>query len=221
MKAVNLFLIVVFTLWGRITEAQELPVKNWNGNNKKPLVVYISGDGGFNSFTNSFCTAINKDGYTIAAINARSYFWSKKTPEQAAADLTAYLDAAVKGRPNRQIILIGYSFGADVAPFIVNRLPVAVKKYLVGTVLMAPSASTDFEIHIADMWGKAKKRGMDVVAEINKLGNSRTAIIMAADDKDFPVRLVTLKNFKNEVLRGGHHFDGDTDFLAKTVQKYF
>ncbi|HEX7755352.1 MAG TPA: AcvB/VirJ family lysyl-phosphatidylglycerol hydrolase [Niabella sp.] len=221
MKTKNLLLMIVCILQGLAAVAQELPVKSWNGDNRRPLVVYISGDGGLNSFTNDFCTTINKSGYTVAAINARSYFWSKKTPEQAAADIAAYVEAALKGRQNQQMTLIGYSFGADVAPFIINRLPGAAKRSLASTILMAPSASTDFEIHIADMWGKAKKRGMDVISEINKMGATRTAIIRAADDKDFPVQLITLKNCRNEVLRGGHHFDGDTGFLAATVLKYF
>ncbi|AHF15049.1 virulence factor [Niabella soli DSM 19437] len=202
------------------SKAQELPLKTWKGNDRNPLVLYISGDGGFNTFTNGFCASVNKKGYTVTALNSRSYFWSKISPEQAAAAISAYIDDAFKSRAGQQLILLGYSFGGDVSPFIINRLSASAKKHLASVILMDPSTSTDFEIHVSDMWGKPKKRSMDVIAEINKMGNHKTAIILGEDGKDFPLRSVSLKNFRSERLPGGHHFAGNTDGLAATIQKY-
>lgn len=139
------------------SKAQELPLKTWKGNDRNPLVLYISGDGGFNTFTNGFCASVNKKGYTVTALNSRSYFWSKISPEQAAAAISAYIDDAFKSRAGQQLILLGYSFGGDVSPFIINRLSASAKKHLASVILMDPSTSTDFEIHVSDMWGKPKK----------------------------------------------------------------
>lgn len=217
---IKCFLILLLSAASIFSEAQGLPVKTWKGNEKGPLVLYICGDGGFNAFTSGFCASLNKNGYMVTAVNSRSYFWSKKSPEQAAADISAYIDAVFKGRPGQELVLVGYSFGADVSPFIVNRLTASAKKHLVSMILLDPSTSTDFEIHISDMWGKPKKRGMDVIAEINKSGSRKTAIILGEDGKDFPLQSILLKNYRSERLAGGHHFAGDTDALAKTVQKY-
>lgn len=198
-----------------------LPLKSWQGNDKMPLVLYISGDGGLNSFTTGFCKEVNQLGYTVTAINSRSYFWNKRTPEQAAAELTGYLGGLFKNRQNQQLLIIGYSFGADVTPFILNRLGAAVRARVRCTMLMAPSATTDFVIRLADMWGSAKKRSMDVVAEINRAAGQRIVAILPEDEKDFPVRAVKLGSFKAAILKGGHHFGEDPAALVKIVAGYW
>jgi type IV secretory pathway VirJ component len=58
---------------------------------------------------------------------------------------------------------------------------------------------------------------MDVVSEINKLTDEKVVIISASDDKTLAVNRITLKRFTREVLPGGHHFDGDTDEIAKVI----
>lgn len=219
----NIFLSVLYALLSFIASAQanNLPVKEWGSASQTAFILYISGDGGFNNFSTELCTAINKAGYNITAINAKSYFWDKKTPEQTAKDITAYLGKLFQNRKNQQLVLAGYSFGADVMPFIVNKLPDSIKKKLVGIVLLSPSTSTDFEVHWSDIFGGSKKRNMDVVAEINKMNTLKTTTIFGSDEGDFPVKDIKLKNYGNENLPGGHHFDGNTGEVAKTMMKYF
>ncbi|SDE14125.1 AcvB/VirJ family lysyl-phosphatidylglycerol hydrolase [Niabella drilacis] len=221
MKGICFFCGMLLSLYTGAAGAADLPLKNWQGNDKMPLVLYISGDGGLNSFTNDFCKGINQAGYTVTAINSRSYFWNKRTPEQVTAELTAYVDGVLKNRQNRQWLIIGYSFGADVTPFILNRLGNTVKTHLLRTILLAPSPTTDFVIRVSDMWGSAKKRSMDVVAEINRAAGQRIVAVLPGDDKDFPVSAVKSGSFKAVVLKGGHHFGGDTAGLVKIVAGYF
>lgn len=203
-------------------QSDNLPIKEWNSDASTPFILYISGDGGFNGFSTDLCNAINKAGYRITAVNARSYFWNKKTPEQTAADITSYLMKVFNNRQNQQLVLVGYSFGADVMPFIVNKLPDAIHKKLVSVLLLAPSTSTDFEIHWTDIFGGHTKRSMDVVAEVNKMDVPKTVILMGEDDLAyFPLKKVNLKNYTPEILPGSHHFAGDTDELTKRMTKYF
>jgi type IV secretory pathway VirJ component len=198
-----------------------LPLKEWHVAVQTPFVLYISGDGGFNNFSTDLCRTINRAGYSISAINAKSYFWDKKTPEQTATDIATYLQRIFQGRTNQQLILAGYSFGADVMPFIVNRLPDSLRKKLVAVFLLAPSTSTDFEIHWSDIFGGNSKRNMDVVAEINKMDVSKIVTLFGSDETNFPVKKITVKNYSNEYLPGGHHFDGDTEEVGRTMMKYF
>ncbi len=199
----------------------DLPVKEWEHSAQTPFVLYISGDGGFNNFSTDLCSVINKAGYSVTAVNSKSYFWDKKTPEQSAKDIAAYLDKQFTDRKNQQLVLIGYSFGADVMPFIVNKLEATTKSRIVSVILLSPSTSTDFEIHWSDLFGRKKKRDMDVIAEINKMGAQKTVSISGDDETDFPVKAVILKNYTNVVLPGGHHYDGETETVAKTMMKYF
>ncbi|WP_300604975.1 AcvB/VirJ family lysyl-phosphatidylglycerol hydrolase [Niabella sp.] len=221
MKTICFFCGILLSLYTAAAGAADLPLKSWQGNDKMPLVLYISGDGGLNSFTNDFCKGISQSGYAVTAINSKSYFWSKKTPEQVGTELTAYLDGVLKSRPNQQLLIVGYSFGADVTPFILNRLGSFVKSHVLRTVLMAPSPTTDFVIRVSDMWGTPKKRSMDVVAEINRAAGQRIVAILPGDGNDFPVQAVKLAGFKTTVLKGGHHFGGDTADLVKIVAGHF
>ena len=198
--------------------AQDLPLKEWEaGAHNRPLIFYISGDGGLNNFSTSLCEKLNSKGFDVVALNARSYFWGKKTPDKTASDVNNFLNKKLSGRENQQIVFIGYSFGADVLPFILNRLPAATDDKVLVSFLMASSGSTDFEIHWADIFGGNTKRSMDVVSEINKLTDEKLVIISASDDKTLAVNKITLKRFTREVLPGGHHFDGDTDEIVKVI----
>ncbi len=198
--------------------AESFPVREWTTfAHDKPLLFYLSGDGGLNKFSITLCDKLNKKGYDVVALNSKSYFWDKKTPQQTASDINNYLIKRLAGRKNQQVVLIGYSFGADVVPFIISRLPKDMHEKLLVSYLMASSGNTDFEIHWSDIFGENTKRSMDVVSELNKLLNDKIVIVTASDDKHLPANEIKLRRYTREVLPGGHHFDGDTDEIVKVI----
>lgn len=213
-----LCIIIAPNLKSAALYAQNLPVKEWSSvSHNKPLIFYISGDGGMNKFSTSLCEKLHDKGFDVIALNAKSYFWDKKTPAKTAADVTNLLKGKLNGRKSQQVVMIGYSFGADVLPFILNRLPKDIDDKVLVSFLMASSGTTDFEIHWSDIFGENSKRSMDVVSEINKLTDEKVVIISASDDKKLDVSRITLARFTREVLPGGHHFDGDTDEIVKVI----
>jgi len=198
--------------------AENFPVQEWvTSSHDKPMIFYLSGDGGLNKFSTALCETLNKKGYDVVALNSKSYFWDKKTPEQTATDINNYLIKKLSGRKNQQLVLVGYSFGADVVPFILNRIPKDTHDKILVSYLMASSGNTDFEIHWSDIFGGNTKRSMDVATELNKLTNDKIVIITASDDRHLAANAITLKRYTREVLPGGHHFDGDTDEIAKVI----
>lgn len=212
----------IFTFCAIVITAQksELPLKEWNSAADKPLVFYVSGDGGYTSFSEGLCAGINNAGYKVTSLNSKSYFDDKKSAQQTTDDIANYLNHQFR-KKDQQFILIGYSFGADITPFVVNLFPDSIKKKLISVILLSPSISTDFETHVWDKLGWEKKRSMDVVAEVNKLGSMKTVIILGKDDSAFPISSIKLKNYVHELLPGGHHYEGNTDEVAKTMMKYF
>lgn len=213
-------LLLIFSIFTLSVAAQNLPLKEWDAPaNNKPLVFYISGDGGFNRFSNELCASINKQGFEVTALDSKSYFWSQKTPIKTAGDISDFLSQKIVRRPNQQIVLIGYSFGADVLPFVLNRLPKNIADKLKVSILLASSGSTDFVIHIADLFGAGKRRGMDVLSEVNKISNQKIVILNSSDEKGLDTGKITIKHI-TEILPGGHHFDGDIDEIVKVLLKY-
>jgi type IV secretory pathway VirJ component len=201
----------------RLSAQEKLPVQELQASASKPFIFFVSGDGGLKGFTVSLCKAIRDNGYSITSLDARSYFWDKKTPEQTTGDITHYVADALRSRADHHWIMIGYSFGADITPFVVNRLPDSLKSQLSHVILLSPSTSTDFEIHLSDMLGIGKKRSMDVVAEINRLGNQKTTSLFGEDENEFPVSKIKLSNYQSDIIKGGHHFDGDYGAVAGRI----
>ncbi|MEO8763860.1 MAG: AcvB/VirJ family lysyl-phosphatidylglycerol hydrolase [Ginsengibacter sp.] len=202
------------------TFAQDLPVKEWAGTHDKPAIFYITGDGGLNTFSNNLCKSLNDSGYDVFAWNAKSYFWKQKTPEQTATDIDNYLVKKIAGRANQHIIFVGYSFGADVLPFVVNRLSKDINQNVIASFIMASSGSTDFEIHWSDIFGGNKQRSMDVVTEINKLVGKTIIIITGSDEETLALNKITLKKYTHEILPGGHHFEGNTEEITRVLLKH-
>ncbi|WP_343562501.1 AcvB/VirJ family lysyl-phosphatidylglycerol hydrolase [Sphingobacterium sp.] len=205
-----------------LAQQRLIEMKYWNNKAVLPLVLYLSGDGGFNSFSNKICQLIADAGYAVAAIDSKSYFWKKKTAKDIAADISNTLKNHFLRRQNQQLFIVGYSFGADAVPFIINRIDPLVKKNVRSIVLLEPSVSTDLEIHIADILGRSSaKRSLDVVAEINRIEGIKTSIVLGDDEAEFPVEKIRLKNFSKKYLPGGHHFSGNADKVVKTTLSLF
>jgi type IV secretory pathway VirJ component len=211
-------LITVFSLHASsFAQSKTLPLLTYkNADTTKPLIFYLSGDGGFNKFSVSFMQALNKDGYTVMGLDSKEYFWKKKNPQEAANAIEQAIIDSNKTLKKKNIVLIGYSFGADVAPFILTHFSPAFASGVTHLFLLSPSDKTDFEIHLLQMMGWGKNEGASVPAEINKISKPVT-IITGDDEKDFSFDRLTIKNKKIIKMPGGHHYDGDINALCKQI----
>ena len=65
----------------------KFPVSILNKNGTKQLVIYLSGDGGINNFSQQVSEELAIKNYPVIRFDSRKYFWNRKTPEQFAQDL--------------------------------------------------------------------------------------------------------------------------------------
>ncbi|TMI79268.1 MAG: virulence factor family protein [Bacteroidetes bacterium] len=217
-KPIIILFTLLFSLF-HILSAQKtsLPLSLYSGmDTTKPLVFYISGDGGFNKFSTSFMQTLNKQGYAVIGLNAKDYFWTQKKPKEAATAIEGAIDESNKQWKRHNIVLIGYSFGADVAPFMLTNFSSALASKVSRLILLSPSPKTDFEIHVMQMLGWGKSSGESVPAEINKIFKP-VIFIVGDDEKEFPFSQLTIKNKEIIKMPGGHHYDGDVNALSKQI----
>jgi len=216
MKKIIIILIAVCL--NQVTSAQKkLPLALYSSSDTlKPLVFYISGDGGFNKFSNEFMQTLNNEGYAVIGLDAKSYFWEKKKPQDAADAIEAAINESNKQWKKKSIVLIGYSFGADVAPFMLTHFSASLVTKINHLILLSPSSKTDFEVHVMQMLGWGKDAGESVPAEINKILKPVT-IFVGDDEKEFPFSQLTIKNKQVIKMPGGHHYDGDVATLSKQI----
>jgi type IV secretory pathway VirJ component len=187
------------------------------GSAKHPLVLYITGDGGMKKFSASMIDAFTKEGYAVVALNTLKYFWNRKTPQQAAADVAALMRHYGSQWGHRTFLLVGYSMGADVLPFIFNNLPADLQAQAQQLVLMSPSRFTDMEVHVTEMLGKTTKNGMSVAAAINRITARPLLLLFGAGEKDFDLQELHIQNYQHMVLPGGHHYDNDAGNVVQTI----
>jgi len=170
------------------------------------FVLFISGDGGWNSFSQKLVESYTSNGFNVIGLNSFKYFWKKKTPQQTADDLARILSTYENEWHKQKIIILGFSFGADVAPFIYTHLPETLKNKITLVQLISPSSFTDFEIHVADMLGSGNAvRSMNIAAEVNLIN---VPVICYYGEQETEKPLTTLKksNLKTVILAGDHHY---------------
>jgi type IV secretory pathway VirJ component len=115
-------------------------------------------------------------------------------------------------------ILIGYSQGADVLPFMVNRLPSSLLAKINLIALLGLEKSADFEFHIMDWLGESvAKTALPVEPEIEKLTGIATLCLFGEEDKSSLCPTLRQPNLKVISLKGGHHFDGDYKKIADII----
>lgn len=187
------------------------------GTAQGPVILYISGDGGMKKFSVDMVNTLAGRGFPVIGLNALKYFWNRKTPQQAAADVTALLQHYSTQWNNHSFILIGYSMGADVLPFIYRQLPPVLQAQVHQLVFMSPSANTDMVVHLSDMMGKGSSGNMSVPGAMNGITGKPLLLVFGNDEKDFDMKQLTISNYKHLVLPGGHHYNDDASGVVQQI----
>ncbi|MCX6835955.1 MAG: bifunctional lysylphosphatidylglycerol flippase/synthetase MprF, partial [candidate division Zixibacteria bacterium] len=186
-----------------------------SGAHQQLLAVIISGDGGWAGIDRQIGEYFAQSGVAVVGLNSLKYFWSRKTPEQSAADLTRILRGYLSAWGKQEIILIGYSRGADVLPFMAARLPEDLLSKVALTALLGPEERVDFQFHIVDFISSAKHSSdLPTLPEVEKLYGRPLACFYGADESGSLCHLLDTSKVDVVELKGGHHFGGDYITIA-------
>ena len=185
-----------------------------------PMVVYISGDGGWNTFSDSLCNYLSKKGFPVVILNAKKYFWDRKTPEETVTDLVTIIEAYGTRWKRDKFILTGFSFGASLVPFLVNRFPERITGRLSSSIMINPDMLCDFEVHLSDMLNIGPSKGeFDVVREMKAIDVKKTAIFFGGDERMELQQAFRLTGANVQIVPGNHHFDDDSEVLEELLVK--
>ena len=180
------------------------------------FAVLFSGDGGWAGIDKEVAAALAERGIPVAGIDSLRYFWSPRTPEGIARDLDRTLRHYSAEWHRKRALVIGYSQGADVLPFAVNRLPPATRPIVKLIAMIGISSSAAFEFHVTH-WLGGDSNGLPTAPEIRRLSATNTLCVYGDDDSDSICPKVDPGNARVIELTGGHHFGGDYGQLAKLI----
>lgn len=179
------------------------------------FAVLLSGDGGWAGIDKDIGAALAAQGVPVAGFDSLRYFWSARTPEGLAADLDRLIRYYAAHWQRSEVILIGYSQGADVLPFALNRLPERTRALVRLTALLAPAQKASFEFKVSNWLGPSGDK--PVLPEAQKLQAAHTLCVHGKDEKQSLCPLLAPLHARVVTLPGAHHFDGDYPGLAARI----
>jgi type IV secretory pathway VirJ component len=180
------------------------------------FAIIMSGDGGWAGLDQDVAAALSAKGIPIVGLDSLRYFWSARTPQGLAADTDRLIRYYSAHFAKQRVLLIGYSQGADVLPFAVNRLPEATRARVALTAVMGMSEHALFEFHVSS-WISDSDSGPATLPEISRITGMPVLCIYGADESDSLCPKLDPNKFIVVKLKGGHHFDGDYASLARQI----
>jgi type IV secretory pathway VirJ component len=176
------------------------------------FAVVLSGDGGWAELDKAIAAALAARGIPVVGWSSLDYYWSPRTPERAAADLGRVVQHYTEAWQRPRVIVVGYSFGADVAPFLVNRLPDALTPQVTLLALLAPSDHASFEFHVTEWLRAGTGPEHPTRPERDRL-RVPTVCISPLDE---PPSACATPNplVRREATGAGHHFSGEYTHLV-------
>jgi type IV secretory pathway VirJ component len=188
-------------------------------NKDAPVALIISGDGGWYSFEQSIADKLANQGIPTIGLDSKKYFWNRRTPDRTASDMIKALNFYSKEWGRERYLLIGYSLGAEIIPFITSRLPGEMKTKVTLTVLLSPETNTDFEIHVSNMLGIGNRQNtFQVMDEIVKSQVVPTLIILGEGEKTQVPELLAGTAVKIEKIPGNHHYKNNSTLIVQTMK---
>ena len=174
------------------------------------VAVFLTGDGGFAELDKQVATILADSGIAVVALDTRSYLWRKRTPAEAAEDV-GRVARAYSQRWNRQrILLVGYSHGANLIPFVATRLAPDMAARVGLLAMLGLSGGASFQFHFADLFRDIERpTDLPILPELAKLRGQHMLCIFGHDEDRSPCRDADPALIARHELPGDHHFDRD------------
>ena len=195
----------------------ELPASR-RGEPDDRLAIIVSGDGGWASLDRDVGETLAARGISVIGWNSLQYFWTKRTPDAAGADLARIAQHYLTAWGKTKLLLIGYSRGAEVLPFMAARLPENLRRAVVEVALIAPGRSANFTWHAADLLFQVHHADdLPLAPEIQRLKGLAVLCLYGTDDAESVCPDVSRTGVRSIALPGGHHFGGRYQTLAGII----
>jgi type IV secretory pathway VirJ component len=174
------------------------------------LVFLITGDGGYAAGDRGIAETFADHGVPVVALDARAYLAKKRLPDEVASDAERIMRHYLAAWHRDSVIFVGYSRGADMAPFILTRLPADVRSRLSLVAMIGLAERASFEFHWSDLVMDTKRSSdYPVEPEVLKVHGVRMLCLYGEHEKHS-----LCPTFASSVLQADQH--GGKHALSKT-----
>ena len=184
-----------------ITELSAAPKYN-------ALAIILSGDGGWRDIDSTIGKSLQADGIPVIGLDSLRYFWSRRTPQRTAADMATLIRKYRDKWSVDNVILIGYSFGADVLPAVYLELPPGERDHIRLVSLLGLSGSADWQITVSGWLGSHGNDATPTMPALNRIPVPVVQCIIGVDEEKGVCAALARTGAEMLITEGGHHFGG-------------
>lgn len=197
----------------------EVPVESSaESNAETPLAVLLTGDGGWAEIDKKLAQLLADKGIPTVALDSLSYFWKARSPQETAKDVDNTISLYTAKWQKKHVILIGYSFGADVLPFVANQLSADNKNKLALVALLGMGKTAAFEFRLSSwMNADTSEHRLPLPPELENMRWANSICIYGLEDDSTACASTGEQGVKAISMKGDHHFDEDYDLLLQHI----
>jgi type IV secretory pathway VirJ component len=201
----------------RPQQIDDLPVNEIHAQgNSDEFALLLTGDGGWAGLDQELAAHLAASGVPTVGLNSLKYFWTQRTADEAAKDVERVIRHYLASWGKKRVLLVGYSFGADVLPFVVNRLPADLQSQIETVSLLGLDSTASFEISVAD-WIGNDTAGLPTKPELANLRVKPVLCIYGEGEQDSICPSLQEPRVTSEQVGTGHHFGGEYAQLAEKI----
>ena len=181
------------------------------------LAILLSGDGGWASIDRQIADELALHGVSVIGFNLKEYLGRERTPDETAVAVGRAIRAYRLRWHRDSVVILGFSRGANIAPFVVNRLANDLRATVTLIALVSPARAANFKWHWQDVFRDIKRPSdIPVRPELDRVKAVRVICIFGVDDTESGCR-DTPQEVRRVERRGGHHMDGNYRAVADVV----
>lgn len=182
------------------------------------FAIMLTGDGGWRRIDARVTNRFRDQGIPVVGFLTPGYYSVRRTPEESACALERVIRFYKTAWKCDRVIVIGYSRGADILPFMLSRLPADVRASIDVVALLGLEPAIDFLYHPS--WiplYKSKEPQVPVLPEVQKLRGYRLLCFYGEKEKGSLCHALDPRMATIIRERGSHHFAGNYSGIADAI----
>ncbi|MFT3972946.1 MAG: AcvB/VirJ family lysyl-phosphatidylglycerol hydrolase [Amaricoccus sp.] len=181
------------------------------------MAIVLSGDGGWRDLDKQIAGVLQSKGVPTVGLDTLRWFWSPRTPQETGAELARLIDLYTDKWKVPKVMLVGYSFGADVLPDAYLAIPPEAQAKVGQISLLGLADVADWQITVSGWLGKASSTAKPTGPALAKLPPDLVQCIHGEEEDDSACPSLQGTGVEIITTKGGHHFDGNYQALAQKI----
>jgi type IV secretory pathway VirJ component len=181
------------------------------------MAIIYSGDGGWVGIDRDVAGELAHAGIPVVGMDSLSYFWSARTPRGAGADLSKIVNVFSQRWHRPHVLLIGYSFGADVLPHMIENMDRSARSRITGVTLLGLSPTADFQFRLGSWLDISSAQALPTIPVVARLSGMPIRCVRGVDEDDSACPALPRGSATMFIVPGGHHFNRNAALLARII----